>query len=323
MTSFIPLLIVTSLYEVLIEVMEYDDTFLTFSHCDLTVWSICWGDGVWWHFSYLCSLWPHCMKYLLKGWSIMTSFILLLIVNSLYEVFIKVMEYDNTLHISAHCDLTVWGIYWGNGVQWHLSHLFSLWPKCMKYLLRGWSTITPFIPFLIVTSLYEVFIELIEYDDTFHTSPHCDLTDRRIYCGDGVRWHLSYLCSLGPHWQKYLLRGRSTMTPFIPVLIVTSLYQVFIEGMEYDDTSHTFSHCDLTDWSIYWGDGVQWHLSHLCFWPHCVKYVLRGWSTMTPFIHFLIVTSLTEVFIEGMEYDDTFHTFFSFWPHCMKHVLSG
>jgi hypothetical protein len=33
---------------------------------------------------------------------------------------------------------------------------------------------------------------------------------------------------------------------------------------------------------------------------------------MTPFIHFLIVTSLTEVFIEGMEYDDTFHTFFSF-----------
>jgi hypothetical protein len=37
MTSFIPLLIVTSLYEVLIEVMEYDDTFLTFSHCDLTV----------------------------------------------------------------------------------------------------------------------------------------------------------------------------------------------------------------------------------------------------------------------------------------------
>jgi hypothetical protein len=37
------------------------------------------------------------------------------------------------------------------------------------------------------------------------------------------------------------------MTPFIPFLIVTSLTEIFIEGMEYDDTSHTFSHCDLTD----------------------------------------------------------------------------
>jgi hypothetical protein len=37
------------------------------------------------------------------------------------------------------------------------------------------------------------------------------------------------------------------MTPFIPVLIVTLLTEVFIERMEYDDTFHTFSHCDLTD----------------------------------------------------------------------------
>jgi hypothetical protein len=44
---------------------------------------------------------------------------------------------------------------------------------------------------------------------------------------------------------------------------VTSLYEIFIERMEYDDTFHTF----------------------------------------------LIVTSLYEVFVEGMEYDDTFHTF--------------
>jgi hypothetical protein len=42
------------------------------------------------------------------------------------------------------------------------------------------------------------------------------------------------------------------MTPFIPFLIVTSLYEVFIEGMEYDDTIHTFSHCDLPVWSMYW-----------------------------------------------------------------------
>jgi hypothetical protein len=36
------------------------------------------------------------------------------------------------------------------------------------------------------------------------------------------------------------------MTHFIPVLIVTSLYELFIEGMEYDDTFQTFSYCDLT-----------------------------------------------------------------------------
>jgi hypothetical protein len=41
------------------------------------------------------------------------------------------------------------------------------------------------------------------------------------------------------------------MTPFIPFLIVTSLYEVFIEGMEYDDTIHTFSHCDLPVCSMY------------------------------------------------------------------------
>jgi hypothetical protein len=36
------------------------------------------------------------------------------------------------------------------------------------------------------------------------------------------------------------------MTPFIPLLIVTSLYEVFIEMMEYDNTLHTSAHCDLT-----------------------------------------------------------------------------
>ena len=28
------------------------------------------------------------------------------------------------------------------------------------------------------------------------------------------------------------------MTSFIPLLIVTSLYEIFIDGMEYDDTFH-------------------------------------------------------------------------------------
>jgi hypothetical protein len=35
------------------------------------------------------------------------------------------------------------------------------------------------------------------------------------------------------------------MTPFIPLLIVTSLTEVCIEGTEYDDTFHTCSHGDL------------------------------------------------------------------------------
>ena len=168
---------------------------------------------------------------------------------------------------------------------------------------------TPFIPILIVTSLYEVLVEGMEYDDTFHTFSHCDLTVRSIYWRDGVRWHLSNLFSLWPHCMKYLFSGRSTMTPFIPLLIVTSLTEVFIQRVEYDDTFQTFSHCDLTVENIYWVDGVRWHLSYIfSLWPHCMKYLLRGWSTMTPFIHLLIVTSLTKVFIEGMEYDDTFHT---------------
>jgi hypothetical protein len=34
------------------------------------------------------------------------------------------------------------------------------------------------------------------------------------------------------------------MTPFIPLLVVTSLTKVFIEGTEYDDTFHI---CALSD----------------------------------------------------------------------------
>jgi hypothetical protein len=162
---------------------------------------------------------------LLRRWSSMTPFIPFLIVTWLYEVFIEGMEYDDTFHTFSHCDLTVWSIYWVDGVRWHLSYRFSLWPQWQKYLLRGWSTMTPFKPFFIVTSLYEIFIE----------------------------------------WM-------STMAPFIPFLIVTSLYEVIIERMEYDDTFHTSAHCDLTDWSMYWGDGVRWHLSYLfSLWPHCMK----------------------------------------------------
>ena len=295
MTSFILLLIVSSLYEVFIKVMEYDNTLHTSALCDLTVWSLCWRDGVWWHFSYLCSLQPHCMKYVLSWWSMITPFISLLIVTSLYEVFVDGMEYDDTFHTYPHCALIVWSICWGDGVRWHLSYLSSLRPHSMKHLLRGWNTMTPFIPLLIVSSLTEVFIDGMEYDDTFHTSAHCDLTDWSIYWGDGVRWHLSYLSSFWPHWMKYLLRGWSMMPPFTPFLIVTSLTEVFIEGMEYDDTFHTSAHCDLTDRSINLGDAVRCHLSYLCsLWPHCMNYLLSGGSRMTPFTSLLIVTSEVE-----------------------------
>jgi hypothetical protein len=260
------------------------------------------------------------MKYLLREWSTMTPVTPFLIVTSMYEVFVEGMEYDNTFHTFSHCDLTVWSIYWVDGVRWHLSYLCSLWPHCMKYLLRGWSMMTPFTPFLIVTSLTEVFIEGTEYDGTFHACAHCDLIVWSIYWGDGVWWHLSHLFSLWPHWLKYLLRGWSTMTS-LTSLLLTSLCEVFIERMEYGDTFHTFSHCDLTDWSIYWGDGVRWHLSYL----------------------FLILTSLYEVCIEWVEYNDIFHIsdfdlivwsiywedgvrwhlsyIFTLWPHWLKYLL--
>jgi hypothetical protein len=297
MTPFIPFLNVTSLYKVFIEWKDYDDTFHTSAHCDLTVWSIYWGDGEWWHLSHICSLWPHCMKYLLSGWSMMPPFTPLL-VTSLYEQFIEWVEYDATFHTSAHCDLTDWSIYWVNGVWWHLSYLCSLWPHCMKCLLRGWSTMTPFILLLIVTSLYEVFIEWMEYDDTFHTSACCDLTVWSIYWVNSVWWHLSYLCSLWPHCMKYSLSEWSTTAPFTPLLIVVSLYEVFFRRMEYDDTFYISAHCDLTVWIIYWVDGVRCTLSYfLSVWPRCMKYLLSGRSMMTPFIPLLIVTSLYEVFI--------------------------
>jgi uncharacterized membrane protein YqhA len=35
------------------------------------------------------------------------------------------------------------------------------------------------------------------------------------------------------------------MTPFKPIIIVISLYEIFIEGMEYDDTFQTFSHLHI------------------------------------------------------------------------------
>jgi hypothetical protein len=41
------------------------------------------------------------------------------------------------------------------------------------------------------------------------------------------------------------------MTPLTPLLIVTSLTEVFIQRMEYDDTFQTFSQCDLTVGYIY------------------------------------------------------------------------
>ena len=43
-----------------------------------------------------------------------------------------------------------------------------------EVFIERWSIMTPFTP-LLVTSLYEVFIERMEHNDTLHTSA-CDLT---------------------------------------------------------------------------------------------------------------------------------------------------
>jgi hypothetical protein len=112
------------------------------------------------------------------------------------------MEYTDIFHISA-CDLIVNEVTMRKGVYVSSYSIHSINTPCNKvamsrgvkgvivllplnkyfsqYLLRGWSTITPFIHFLIVISLTEVFIEGKEYDDTFHTSAHCDLIAWRIY----------------------------------------------------------------------------------------------------------------------------------------------
>jgi hypothetical protein len=125
---------------------------------------------------------------------------------------------------------------------------------------------TPFTPFLIVTSLYDVFIERMEYDNTFHTSAHCDLINTsysEVTMRKGMKGVIvlhpfnKYFSQRGHYKQRYeryhrtpssqfLLRGWNTMTPFTSLLIVTSLYEVFVEEMEYDDNFHTSAHCDLT-----------------------------------------------------------------------------
>jgi hypothetical protein len=124
-------------------------------------------------------MWPRCIKYLLSGRSMMRPIIHFLNVSSLYEVFIEWMEYDPTFHT-----------------------------------------------FLNLTSLYKVFIEWMEYDDTFHTFSHCDLTDRNIYWGNGVRWHLSHLFSLWPDWLKYLLPVHSLNTSYSEVTVSRGMKDV-------------------------------------------------------------------------------------------------
>jgi hypothetical protein len=42
------------------------------------------------------------------------------------------------------------------------------------------------------------------------------------------------------------MKGVIVFHSFNKYFIVTSLYEIFIEGMEYDDTFQTYYHCDLT-----------------------------------------------------------------------------
>jgi hypothetical protein len=165
----------------------------------------------------LCSLWPHCLKYLLSGRSMMTPFIPLLTVTSLTEVFIEWMEYDDTFHTSAHCDLTVWSIYWRGEVRWHLSHLRSQWAEVWKVSSYSIPSInTSYSGVTVGRGMKGVIVLHSEYDDTFHTSAHCDLTVWSIYSVDGVWWHLSYLCSLWPS-EVTMSRGMKGVIILLPL----------------------------------------------------------------------------------------------------------
>jgi hypothetical protein len=114
------------------------------------------------------------------------------------------------------------------------------------------------------------------------------------------------------------------------VIILHPLNKYCIQWCHYEkryERCHTFYHCDLTDRSIYWGDEVQWHLSHLLsLWPHCMKYVLRGWSTMTSFTLF-VIHPLNKYFIQWGHYEKgmkgvivlhPFNKYFIQWGHNEK-----
>jgi hypothetical protein len=155
---------------------------------------------------------------------------------------------------------------------------------------------TPFTYFLIVTSFYEVFIEGMEYADTFHTFSHCDFIVWSIHWGYSMpsintsynevrmRKGMKNVIILHPLNNYFMQWGhnekkceRCHRTPFPQWILhtmksqwekvwkvsATSLYEVFIEGIGYDDTFNTFSHFDLTVWSINWGDGVRWHYNEV------------------------------------------------------------
>jgi hypothetical protein len=176
------------------------------------------------------------------------------------------MKGNDIFQTYSHCDLTVWNIYWGDGVRWHLSNLFSLWPHCMKYLLTGRSTMIPSIP------LWEKVWKVSSYSSLSIITSVSEVTMRKGMKGVIV---------LHP-FNKYFSQWSHNVTPFTPFLIVTSLYEVFIERMEYDETFHTFSHCDLIEWSNYWEDGVRWHLSYIfSLWPivlHPFNKYFSQWS---------------------------------------------
>jgi hypothetical protein len=97
----------------------------------------------------------------------------------------------------------------------------------MKYLLRGWSTMTPFIPFLIVTSLYEVFIERLERTP----SPGKILQPVK---------------SQRPEvWKVSSYSVQSIDISYSEITMRIGLKGVIVLQMEYDDTFHTCAHCDL------------------------------------------------------------------------------
>jgi hypothetical protein len=212
------------------------------------LWSIYLVDGVWWHLSYLFSMWPHCMKYLLRGWSTMTPFIPLLTVTSLYEVFIEWMEYDDTFHTSRSQWAEVWKVS-SNSIH-PINTSYS--EVTMSRDVKG---------VIILHSLKKYFIQWNHNEQRYercHRTPFTQWILHTVRSQWAEVWKVSSytIHSINTSYSEVTtsrgMKGVIVLHPlnkyFIQCLLtVASLYEVFIEGMEYDDTFHTSAHCDLTD----------------------------------------------------------------------------
>jgi hypothetical protein len=160
MTPFIPFFIVTSLYEVFVE-------------------------G---HLSNLFSLWPHCMKYVLSGRPLNNYFILWGHNEKMYEKFHRTPPTQYIFHTVR----SQWEKVWKVSSYSTLSIITSYNEVKMRNGMKG---------IIVLRPLNKYFIQW------GHNEKGMKGVIILHHWVDGVRWHLSDLFSLWPHWQKYLLRG--------------------------------------------------------------------------------------------------------------------